>query len=253
MEQANNFGQMSEEYEAARRGYPHGVYKYLHSLVPEEGPTVLDVGCGTGISTRELIENCFNVTGADKDAHMIRMAQNLSPKIKYIVAPAHKLPFDNSSFDIVAAFTAFHWFNNEESLREVRRVLKPQGVFFAALKGNHDDETSRPFRKGYMEILKKYAGQQFDSTHKHFNTEILKNLFEDVKEKSFLVDERYTVDDALVLLQSLSLWNLVPEEKKKDFIQEMRMFYESNLVDGFVVRGREIFCLSGIKTPDPHT
>ncbi len=247
MESANNFGGMSSEYDVARRGYPPNVYEYLHSLVPVQKPTVLDLGCGTGISTRELKANGFIVSGVDKDEQMIHVAREHGPEVEYVVAPANDLPFEDTTFDIVAAFTAFHWFNNEESLKEIRRVLKPKGVFFAALKGNHDDDASRPFRKGYTAILKKYAGPQFDSTHKHSNTEILKSLFEDVKENSFLVDERYTLSDALVLLRSLSLWNLIPDEKREDFVEEMRRFYESHLIDGFVVRGREIFCLSGVK------
>lgn len=247
MKSANNFGGMSKEYNAVRRGYPSEVYAYLHSLISVLKPTILDLGCGTGISTRELKENGFIVSGVDKDEEMIRVAREHSPEIQYVVASASELPFPDVSFDAVVAFTAFHWFNDAESLTEIRRILKPRGVFFAALKGNHDDEASRPFRKGYTEILKKYAGRQFDSTHKHHNTEIVRSLFEDVREKSFLVDERYTVDDALILLRSLSLWNLIPEERREDFVQEMRQFYESHLIDGFVVRGREVFCLSGVK------
>lgn len=247
MKPSNNFGILRDEYNTARRGYPIEVYAYLHELVEAENPHTLDLGCGTGISTRELIESGFDMIGADKDAAMLEVAQKHSPNIKFVVATADQLPFSDNEFDIITAFTAFHWFNNQESLTEIRRVLKPGGVFFAALKSNKQSEETRVFRRGYTDILKKYAGENFDSTKEHFKTETFKNIFSYVKEKSFYVDERYTVEDALLLIRSLSLWNLVPEEDKPKFIAEMKEFYEQNLIDGFVVRAREISILAGIK------
>lgn len=248
MQPSNNFGILRDEYNTARRGYPLEVYTYLQSLIEaEKSHTTLDLGCGTGISTRELIEMGFDVIGADKDAAMVEVAQKHSPSTKFVVATADRLPFSDNEFDIVTAFTAFHWFNNQESLTEIRRVLKPGGIFFAALKGNQQSEETKAFRRGYRDILKKYAGENFDSTKEHFRTDIYKNIFSDVKEKSFYVDERYTVKEALVLIRSLSLWNLVSEENKSKLIAEMEEFYQKNLIDGFVVRAREIFTLAGMK------
>ena len=247
MQPENNFGPLASEYKSARRGYPTKIYSHLKVLLQKENPTTLDLGCGTGISTRELGEHGFRVIGADKDADMIAVAQERESEISYVVASAEQLPFPNNHFDAVTAFTAFHWFNNEESLNEVRRVLKTKGLFFAALKGNQETEEAKKFNEGYQTILKKYAGAKFDSTHKHFNKENLKELFKDVSEKSFPIDEKYTIDNALVLIQSLSLWNLVPEDKKQDLLDEMKMFYTSQLVDGFIIRKRQIFTVSALK------
>lgn len=247
MKPSNNFGILRDEYNTARRGYPVEVYTYLHTLAEIGTPHTLDLGCGTGISTRELIESGFDMIGADKDASMLEIAQKHSPNIRFVVATADQLPFSDNEFDIITAFTAFHWFNNQESLTEMHRALKPGGVFFAALKSNQQSEETRAFRRGYTDILKKYAGENFDSTKEHFKTEIFKKIFGDVKEKSFYVDEHYTVEEALALIRSLSLWNLVSEENKPRFIAEMKEFYEQNLIDGFVVRAREISTLAGVK------
>lgn len=231
---------MSIEYEKARRGYPDKVYEYLKSLIKTDMPTTLDVGCGTGISTRELRRHLFEVIGSDKDDVMICTARKNSPEISYVIAPANKLPFDSKKFDIVTAFTAFHWFNNEESLDEIKRVLKTDGIFFAALKTNRKDE-NEDFRKGYISILKKYAGDNFDTTKNHFNKDFLiKSGFSEITERSFPVDEQYSVEEALTLIRSLSLWNLVDENKKPEMLKEMKEFYEGHLINGFVVRSREI-------------
>ena len=240
MTEQNNFGVMSKEYDSARRGYPDEVFKYLKSLVNKDGPITLDLGCGTGISTRQLKQYDFEVAGVDKDSIMIDVAKEKSDNIPYFIAPADKLPFESNKFDLVTAFTSFHWFNNEESLLEIKRVIKEKGIFFAVLKANREDE-KEDFKQGYFAILKKYSGDNFDTTKDHYKKEFLKKVgFSNIIEKSFYIDEKYTVEDALILLQSLSLWNLVEDTKKPEMLKEMKEFYENHLVNGFVIRSREI-------------
>jgi ubiquinone/menaquinone biosynthesis C-methylase UbiE len=247
MQPENNFGILSAEYRVSRRGYPSGVYRYIQSLIKQEYPLTLDLGCGTGISTRELKEYRFDVAGADKDVVMLAVAREADDAISYMEASAESIPFPDAYFDVVTSFTAFHWFNAIGPLREIKRVVKPGGLFFAALKGNQETDEAKEFNRGYQAILKKYAGQNFDSTYKHFDNKHLEELFEDVTLKSFPMDERYTTEDALTLLRSLSLWNLVREEDKADLLDEMRDFYSARLIDGFVVRKREIFTVAAWK------
>ncbi len=240
MSDQNNFGLMSKEYNSARRGYPQEVFQYLKSIIKINKPLTLDIGCGTGISTRQLKQFDFEVTGADKDAAMINTAMEQSDDIDYLLATADKIPFESNKFDLVTAFTSFHWFNNEESLLEIKRVLKKGGIFFAALKTNREDENA-DFRNGYTAILKKYAGDRFDRTQDHFKKEFLiKAGFSEITERSFAVDENYTVEEALTLQKSLSIWNLIKEDDRSEVLKEMKEFYESHLVNGFVLRSRKI-------------
>jgi len=242
MSNQNNFGPMSVDYDIARKGYPDEIFEYIKSFVKINNPITLDIGCGTGISTRQLKEHHFEVTGADKDTAMIETAVKRGQEMPYFVATADKLPFKSEQFDIVTAFTAFHWFNNEESLTEIKRVLKTGGIFCAVLK------VSSKNNNGYLSIYKKYVGDSFDSTKNHFEKEFLvKSSFSDIKEKTFYVDEKYTVDEALTLVKSLSLWNLVPENKKPEMLKELRDFYETELLNGFVVMHREISIITTFK------
>ena len=243
----NNFGSLSVEYNVARKGYPPQVFEHLQSIVEKDKSRLLDVGCGTGISTRQLKEYGFEVSGADKDTEMIRVAKEIDPSIPYILAVTDQLPFEDGSFDIVTAFTAFHWFNNEESLLEIKRVLKPEGIFFVALKTNRKDENPE-LKAGYFSILKKYAGENFDTTKNHYDKTYLKNVgFSNISERVFPVDEKYTLEEALTLIRSLSLWNLVLEEDKPQMLEELKTLYERNLVEGFVVRQREISVITATK------
>ena len=83
---------------------------------------LLDVGCGSGISTD--LFNC-NKTGIDPSKELLKKC-----KFPTIQGFAEDLPFDNDSFDVVVSFTAIHNFNNVfKGLKEMRRVGKNWFVF----------------------------------------------------------------------------------------------------------------------------
>ena len=119
------------------------------------------------------------------------------------------LPFPDNCFDIVCAFTAFHWFNNERSVKEIERVIKPEGCFVSVLKTNQQNQESKDFREGYMNILSKFAGPDFDTTNKQFDEEsYLYKVFQDIHEKEFLVDEKYDMKHALYFSYNLLVYGI---------------------------------------------
>lgn len=106
-EYQNNFGKLSDKYVAARKGYPEKLFQYL-LINATGGSKTLDVGCGTGIASRQLKSHGFDVIGVDKDQVMIGVAKISDSKIPYVVASADNLPFASDSFDFVTTFTALH-------------------------------------------------------------------------------------------------------------------------------------------------
>ncbi len=244
----NNFGVLGADYHAARRGYPKELFDYLHSLAKIDKPITLDIGCGTGIATRQLKEFGFDVSGTDKDLKMIEVAREHSDGISYAVAPTDALPFKDETFDVVTAFTAYHWFADEKSTNEIRRVLKPGGVFFAVTKDNRHDASRKEFWKGYKEILKKYVGNDYNSMKDYDPKRLMRaSGFKDIQEETFPVDELYTVEDALALNRSFSWWNIVPDNEKPLMMQELKTLYENNLVNGFLVRDRKNTAVAAYK------
>ena len=88
------------------------------------GNNVLDLGSGTGAAYKQLAN--FDVTALDPDANMLQ----LNKFSKKIIANAENIPLDDNSIDTV--YCAFVWRNvndTQKALSEIKRVLRPNGVF----------------------------------------------------------------------------------------------------------------------------
>jgi ubiquinone/menaquinone biosynthesis C-methylase UbiE len=95
-------------------------------IKPEPNDRLLDVGCGTGISTR--FWKCKRA-GIDPAQQAVRIAQKRDPDGNYLIASAENIPFPDKSFDLVISITAVHNFKNpEKGLSEIKRVAKGRVV-----------------------------------------------------------------------------------------------------------------------------
>lgn len=87
----------------------------------KETDRLLDIGCGTGISTNYFkCESC----GVDNCEEMIKEGTG-----NLIVSSYEKLPFDDKYFDVILCITAVHHFTNlNKFIEEVKRVIKSNGI-----------------------------------------------------------------------------------------------------------------------------
>jgi ubiquinone/menaquinone biosynthesis C-methylase UbiE len=95
-------------------------------------PRILDFGCGDGVLTSflDLRLPHAEVVGVDPTLDAIEVARMAYPTIEFFVSE-HTVPFQDRSFDLVVAANVFHHIpsrEHEHYLREIDRVLKPQGI-----------------------------------------------------------------------------------------------------------------------------
>lgn len=96
---------------------------------------LLDIGAGTG-RLLELMGRDrpgLALFGVDRSAGMLRSARSARARLDLVRGSAEALPFPEACFDAVTTTLSFHhWSDQSEALREVRRVLRPGGIFALA-------------------------------------------------------------------------------------------------------------------------
>ena len=93
---------------------------------------ILDVGCGAGFLSNELVKLDMQVTGVDLSEESLKVAarHDITGRVTYQAADAYHLPFADHSFDVVTAMDFLeHVENPNEVIKEFSRVLKPKGLF----------------------------------------------------------------------------------------------------------------------------
>jgi len=109
----------------------------MAELVPLNGATVLDVGCGNGRITRLIAGLGAQVIGIDPGRAQIDKAKEQVPANgeRYVMGTAEDLPVGDSSADVVFFFNSLHHVPEaamDAALAEARRALKPDGWLFIA-------------------------------------------------------------------------------------------------------------------------
>ncbi|MFE2721385.1 class I SAM-dependent methyltransferase [Kitasatospora sp. NPDC059327] len=127
---AGSFGSVAAEYDRARPSYPDELFDELERLAGRtlKGARVLDVGAGTGISTRLLAARGADVVAVEPTPGMGAQFLASSPGLPLVRGSGDELPFHDRSADLVTYAQAFHWTRPELSIPEALRVLRPGGA-----------------------------------------------------------------------------------------------------------------------------
>jgi len=105
---------------------------------------VLEIGAGTGLHTYSLIKTGAHITATDISKNSLRMLKKNLANVKKggsfttFVADMENLPFENGIFDVVASAGSLSYGNSKMVDSEIRRVIKPSGIFICIDTLNHN-------------------------------------------------------------------------------------------------------------------
>jgi SAM-dependent methyltransferase len=120
---AESFGSDAERYDRARPRYPDALIERILARSP--GRDVLDVGCGTGIASRQFLAAGCAVLGVDVDARMADVARASGLDVE--VAAFEDWDPVGRTFDVVAAAQTWHWIDPIAGAANAARALRPDG------------------------------------------------------------------------------------------------------------------------------
>ena len=122
----NHFAGKADVYAKARPDYAPAALDYICGMLPENA-VIADIGAGTGIFTRQLAAQGYNLIAVEPNAEM---RGKIPAGIHSIDGTAEATGLNDRSVDAITCATAFHWFDPVVFKTECKRILKPGGHMF---------------------------------------------------------------------------------------------------------------------------
>ena len=220
----NNRIVFHDRYSTNRYGYGNWI---LSNYEIPEGAKVLELGCGTaGMWTGhdDLIARCGMLMLTDLSEGMLSAAGETigeRENVKFALADIQDLPFEADSFDIVIANSMlYHVPDAGRGIREVKRVLKDQGVFYCATYGEHN----------FTDILAEWielGGESYRPNHNFTlqnGEQVLKAVFSNVETRFYEDSLHITdMDDLVDYLRSLVSFKAIsdwPSQRIREILSQ---------------------------------
>lgn len=105
-------------------------HRYYTVLPLAKDKDVLEIGAGHGMGSKLLSANAKSYTAGEYSKENLDILKNRNFKGNVVQVDAHQMPFEDNSFDVVIALAMIYYLDIEKFLKEVRRVLRPNGVLF---------------------------------------------------------------------------------------------------------------------------
>jgi SAM-dependent methyltransferase len=161
--------------------------------------TILELGAGHGQDSFFFAKQGYDVLSSDIEissltSNLAKQSETLKEKIKIIQLDLkNRLPFENQSLDIVYAHLSLHYFNEEMTwhiINEVKRTLKPNGIFAFLANSINDPEycTGEMLEEDFFVIgkaTKRYFSIESTRKFTHdFQVSLLDNLGQTYKDQA---------------------------------------------------------------------
>ena len=153
------FSDRVDDYVRYRPDYPAALVDWLrreHGV--DASWDVADVGAGTGISAKLLLDAGHRVTAVEPNAAMRAAAERwlgADPRFRAVDGRADATGLPDASVTLIVVAQAFHWFDEAATRREFARILRPGGL--AAIVWNTRHLGGTPFLEGYEALLQRYG------------------------------------------------------------------------------------------------
>lgn len=230
------FSDRVEAYQKYRPEYPPALIStLLEKIRLNKDAIVADVGSGTGIFTRLLLDHGLRVLGVEPNTNMRLAAEDALSDYSLFTSidgSAEQTGLEDGSVELVTSAQALHWFCNAATKAEFQRILKPGGRL--ALIWNKR-AVSEPFQQAYDAILREYAPEYDQVNHMNLDEGDIAGFFRPGSMALLHFDNSQSLDFA-GLIGRLKSSSYCPAEDSPQYIPLVTELV--NLFDQFALNGR---------------
>jgi SAM-dependent methyltransferase len=237
---ARYFDGLAGTYAAYRPTYPRSAIRaMLEELrVP---PRVADVGCGTGISSRLLLDAGAIVTGIDPSADMLAEAERgIEPgcACTFRIGAGEATGLEDTSVDLVLCAQSFHWLDAGTALDEFHRILVPRGRLALMWNIRSTDDAVATRYQAIVERAQADADTRGLLTRRIRSYPIDDDRFENLRALAF--DNPHVLDwpGLLGRLHSASYYPVVGSPLRAELDAALRALFDEHAIDGQVTIGQ---------------
>ena len=187
----------ADTYDEGRPKLPSKAIELLKIYLDNDIETIVDIGCGTGLSTEACTQFANNVIGVEPSIDMLNKAKTKeNDKMRFIQGYGDKTGLEDECADIVICSQAFHWMEPEPTIKEVYRILKKGGIF-AVIDADYPPVINKELEKlnAYLHkktaSLENYENKWVSNKSEHLNNIRKSGLFEYSREICFSHIEKY--------------------------------------------------------------
>lgn len=238
MNSKERFSDRVHAYVKYRPSYPVAAIDYLYDVIGmKRESTIADIGAGTGIFAELLLERGNPVIGVEPNTEMREVAVATlaeEPNFEVSSGSAEATELPDESVDYITCAQAFHWFDQQATRSEFKRILKPEGKVI--LIWNSRLTTGTSFLEQYEQLLHDYGTDYTKVNHKNISAEKLEPFFKkDTMELAKFGNRQ--VFDWEGLRGRLESSSYVPSSdnpRYNDMIDQLKRIFEQNQHEGVV-------------------
>lgn len=239
MKQATErFTETVQDYMKYRPSYPVEV---VQLLVNECGLTkdkiIADVGSGTGFLAKLFLDYGNTVYGVEPNEAMRLAAENyLASYLKFhsVNATAEATTLLDNSVDFITVGTAFHWFDQEKTKLEFKRILKSSG--WVLLVWNVRNVRQSELLRDYEKLILTYGKDYQKSRAQEFDNTVGEEFFSphEMKIQSFSNSQQFNWEGLKGRLLSTS-YSLRPGDSRyEEMMHELKLIFDRHQQNGLV-------------------
>jgi SAM-dependent methyltransferase len=223
----DNFSNQADLYAKYRPSYPQSLIQEIFSHCKER-QLAWDCACGNGQISAMLSDTFEKVFASDISQKQIDHAIQ-KPNISYRIEKAENSSLKDTSIDLIIVAQAIHWFHFDEFYKEVRRVLKPNGLVAVLGYGLFTSipEVDEIIQRFYVEVV----GDYWDPERRYLDEkyESIPFPFNEIKTEKHYTKLKWSVDD---ILGYINTWSAIQNYINKNGNNPSSMI-EADLIKAF--------------------